>query len=164
MIVRALTAADALAFRTIRLEALKLHPDAYGSTLAQWENLPQSAYIKRIEDGVLFGLFTENGLEGTLAYDRENGLNARHRAGIHAVYIRKKLRGRGGLEMLLRAAVERARADGVVQLELSVVETNARAHDAYARNGFVRYAVSPRAILFKGRFLDEILLIRRLDD
>ncbi len=164
MIVRALTAADALAFRAIRLEALRLHPDAYGSTLAQWEKLPQSAYVRRIEDGVLFGLFTDKGLEGLLAYDRETGENALHRAGIHAVYIRKKLRGQGGLELLLRAAVERARADGVVQLELAVAETNSRAHDAYARNGFVRYAVTPRAMLFKGRFLDEILLIRRLDD
>lgn len=163
MHVRRLTAADAIAFRQIRLEALRLHPDAYGSTLAQWEPMPQSAYVKRIESGVLYGLFTDNGLEGTLAYDRDDGFNARHRAGIHAVYIRKTLRGKGGIDLLIRAAVELAQTDGVVQLELGVTETNTRAYDAYVRNGFGRYAVIPRAILFKGRYLDEIQLIRKLD-
>jgi GNAT superfamily N-acetyltransferase len=125
--------------------------------------MPQSAYVQRIESGVIFGLFTDKGLEGTLAYDRETGINARHRAGIHAVYIRKALRGKGGIDLLIKAAVERARADGVVQLELAVVESNDRAYDAYVRNGFGRFAVVPRAILHKAQYLDEILLIRRLD-
>jgi ribosomal protein S18 acetylase RimI-like enzyme len=163
MMVRPLTAADALAFRQIRLEALRLHPEAYGSTLAEWERLPQAAYVARIEDGVIFGLFTEKGLDGILAYDRLKGGHERHRAGIHAVYVRKPLRGKGGADLLLSACVERARADGVVQLELAVAETNTRAQDFYARHGFARYAVSPRALLVKNRYLDELHLIRRLD-
>ncbi len=162
--IRQLTAADAIAFRTLRLEALEYHPEAYGSTLANWQDLPRSAYVARIESGVIFGLFVEGRLEGMLALDPETGGNARHRAGIHAVYIRKTLRGKGGIDLLLRAAVDRARELGIAQLELAVVETNTRAQDAYVRNGFARFGVTPRAILFKGRYLDEILLIRRLDD
>lgn len=163
MTVRPLTAADALAFRDIRLECLRLHPDAFGSTLADWRDKTQADYIRRIEDGVIFGLFTEKGLGGLLAYDREKGGNARHRAGIHAVYLRKDLRGRGAIDQLIAAAVEQARRDGVTQLELAISESNARAGAAYARNGFVRYAVTPRALLVDGRYLDEIHMIRRLD-
>ncbi|MBI1415670.1 MAG: GNAT family N-acetyltransferase [Limimaricola sp.] len=164
MIVRQLTPADALAFRHVRLEALRLHPDAFGSTLADWQGLPESAYVQRIEGSVIFGLFTDKGLEGILAYDRERGGNCRHRAGLHAIYVRKGLRGKGGADMLMQAAIARARADGVVQLELSVSETNARAYDFYWRHGFVRYAVSPRALLVKDRYLDELNLCKRLDD
>lgn len=164
MTVRRLTAADALAFRHVRLEALRLHPDAYGSTLTQWEALPESRYIQRLENGVVFGLWTEKGLEGLLAYDREDGHNARHRASLHAVYVRKRLRGKGAVDLLIEAAIAQGRADGLAQIELSVAETNTRAYDAYARHGFVRFGVIPRALLVKGRYVDEIQLIRRLDD
>jgi GNAT superfamily N-acetyltransferase len=163
MDVRALTAADAAEFRHIRLEMLRLHPTAYGSTLANWQDLPESAYAARIEDGVIFGLWTDAGLQGTLAYDREKGGNARHRAGIHAVYVRDAMRGRGGIDSLIAAAVDLAGNDGVTQLEMAVVETNERALGAYLRNGFVRFAVTPRAVLYDGRHLDEVHLMRRLD-
>ena len=162
-IVRPLTPADALAFRTVRLEALEAHPGAYGSTFADWAGLPQSAYIRRIEEGVIFGLFTAKGLEGLMAYDRETGGNARHRASLHAVYIRKALRGSGAADLLLDAAVARAEADRVVQLELSVAEDNARALAFYTGRGFSRIGVVPRALEVGGRFVDEILLMRRLD-
>ena len=163
MIVRPLTAADALAFRDVRLEALKLHPGAYGATFADWARRPQRAYIARIEDGVIFGLFTAKGLEGTLSYDRRKGGNDRHRAGIHTVYLREALRGSGAAKLMLDAAIDRARADGVAQIELAVIEDNPRAAAFYARNGFVRYAVTPRALLVDGRYRDQVDLIRRLD-
>ncbi|GGL63380.1 GNAT family N-acetyltransferase [Wenxinia marina] len=163
MKVRPLTPADAVAFRYVRLEALERHPGAYGSTLADWQGLPLSAYVRRIEDGVIFGLWTDRGLEGLLAYDRDKGGNARHRASLHAVYVRDTLRGQGAGEALLDAAVERATADGVRQLELTVAEDNDGAIAFYARHGFEEYARLPRALYVDGAFVDEIAMVRRLD-
>ncbi len=163
MIVRPLAAADAPAFRDIRLKALKEHPTAYGSTYAEWADLSLDAFTCRIESGVLFGLFAQETLQGTLAYDREAGGNARHRAGIHAVYLRPEIRGQGGIDRLLRAAIAQARQEGVIQLELAVAHTSLGAIRAYRRNGFVQFATTPRAILSDGVFHDELHMILRLE-
>ena len=163
MIVRPLTAADAAALQVIRLEMLTLHPGAYGSTLANWADLPLEAYAARIESCVLFGLWTDAGLQGTLAYDREAGGNARHRAGIHAVYVRAALRGSGAIDALMQAAIAQARVDGLAQLELTVSADNAPAVAAYARLGFVQVAVWPRALCVAGRFVDEVVMVLALD-
>lgn len=161
--VRPLTAADAVAFRDVRLEALEREPGAYGSTHADWAALPLSRYVARIEGCVVFGLFTEAGLEGILAYDREGGGNARHRAAIQSVYVRGHLRGTGAVDALLKAAIAQGRAEGVVQLELSVAVGNTAAIAAYARHGFERVAVWPRALCHGGRYEDEALMILRLE-
>jgi RimJ/RimL family protein N-acetyltransferase len=163
MIARALTAADAMAFREIRLDCLRRHPGAFGSTLADWQDKTEDDYVARIEAGVIFGLFVDGGLQGLLAYDRERGGNARHRAGIHAVYIRADHRGQGGIDLLLQAAVGQARSDGVLQLELTVAADNAPAIRAYERAGFVRVGVLPRALRVGQAFVDEVYLILRLD-
>lgn len=164
MKVRQLTSADAQDFRKVRLDALQLHPDAYGSTYAQWKDLPLDHYEQRIDRAVLIGLFKGADLVGTLAYDREMGGNARHRVGIHAVYIDASVRGQGGIDLLVSAAVDQGMRDGVLQLELSVSETNKRAFAAYVRLRFEQTGVTPRASLIDGRFLDEIQMVRRLDD
>lgn len=163
MIVRPLTEADALAFRIVRLEALRLHPDAYGSTLADWERMPNSAFVERIRSGVVFGLFTDKGLEGLLAYEREKGGNTRHRASLYTIYVRKSLRGSAAADMLMEAAIAQARADKVVQLELLVSETNSRAQAFYRRHGFEPYAVIPRALCVKGQYVDEVCMVLNLD-
>ncbi|SHI61947.1 GNAT family N-acetyltransferase [Wenxinia saemankumensis] len=162
--IRPLTAADAVAFRHVRLEALARHPEAYGSTLSDWSGRPNGAFVARLEQGTVFGLWTGRGLEGTLAYAREAGGNTRHRATITTLYLRERLRGQGGAEALMEAAIARARADGVAQLELTVAEGNAVARRFYARSGFEEVARLPRALRVAGRDMDEILLILRLDE
>ncbi len=164
MMVRALTRADAEAFREIRLEALQTHPAAYGSTYAQWRDLPLSHYIDRIEGGLLLGLWADEGLQGILAYDRDMGGNALHRAALHAVYLRPAVRGTGAFDRLIAAAVAQARADGVTQLELAVSQGNTRARNAYARLGFAQYGMTPRALRIDGRYVDEILMMRQIGD
>ncbi|SMY08014.1 GNAT family N-acetyltransferase [Flavimaricola marinus] len=161
--VRPLTGADAVAFRFVRLEALTRHPEAYGSVVADWQGQPLSAYVDRIESAVIFGLFTDKGLEGLLAYTRETG-NAAHRAALNAAYVRETRRGSGAFAAMLEAALDQARADGVAQVELMVSVENAAAKAAYARAGFEVAAIWPRALCVEGRYVDEALMIRRMDD
>lgn len=161
--VRPLTAADAVAFRVVRIEALTQAPGAYGSTLDDWARLPLSAYVARIEDGTVFGLFTPRGLEGLLAYDREKGGHARHRASLHAAYVREGLRGTGAVDALIAAVLDRARADALTQIELTVSEDNAPARAVCRRHGFVETGVLPRALCIDGAFLDEVAMVLRLD-
>ncbi|MDG1116502.1 MAG: GNAT family N-acetyltransferase [Flavimaricola sp.] len=173
--VRVLRAGDVTAFREIRLEALLHHPGAYGSTYAQWVDQPIEHYLSRIDDGGIFGLFVDELLQGILAYDRETGGNARHRASLHAAYVRPPLRGKGAIDALVGAVVARGRSDGLAQLELTVAADHPAAEAAYRRCGFVPVARFPRAMVRSGvepemggqaaqdGYVDEILMILALD-
>jgi ribosomal protein S18 acetylase RimI-like enzyme len=162
--VRRLNAADAEAFREIRLEGLRLDPDAFGSALSDHINRPLDHFRKRLTGSNVVGCFDGTRLMGIAAYNREQGGNTRHRAMITSVYVRPEARGQGRMAAILAELEAIGRRDGVLQLELHVALDNAAGIAAYERAGYERHGVSPRAILSGGRFIDEVLMVRRLDD
>ncbi len=168
--IRRLTGADAAAFRALRLEALRLAPGAYGSTLADWQHEGIDRFAARIADGWIAGAFDDGRdeafggeLVGVAALDREPGTNVRHRAGISAVYVTPAARRCGFARRLLERLAQEAADQGVVQLELQVAAENRAAMALYEKAGFQRHGLIPRALLVQGRFIDEVLMIRRLD-
>lgn len=163
-VVRRLTPADVIAFRVVRLEALRLQPDVYRTILSDWDRLPLAAYIDQIEKKVIFGLFTGKGLEGIMAYRRGTGGNERHRAEVHATYIRQTLRRRGAGRTMFAAVRRQARGDGVVQITLSLSAQNTAARSFWEHLGFAHYATTPRGFCVDGIYFDELHMIRRLDD
>ena len=168
--IRQLTGADAAAFRSLRLEALQLAPEAYGSTLADWQDEGIDRFAARIADSWVAGAFDDaldgglvGGLVGVAALDRERGANVRHRGLVTAVYVAPAVRRCGfALAMLARLAQEAA-DQGVLQLELQVAAENRTAMALYENAGYQRHGLIPRALLVQGRFIDEVLMIRRLD-
>lgn len=163
MILRRLNRDDAAAYADIRLESLRESPDAYGSTLADWEHAPLSAFAERTDTSFVVGAFDGATLCGISVLDREKGGNTRHRALITAVFVRSGLRGNGIAVAMVNHLAEVARDAGALQVELNVLVTNAPAVRAYESAGFVVAGVHPRAILSRGTFFDELLMIRHLD-
>lgn len=158
-VVRRLTAADAVAFRAVWLEALRLHPEVHGTTLADWTRRPLSAYVERMEQGAVFGLFTARGLEGLVAWQRVQAGNARHRAEIAAAYVRAHLRRRGAGRAMLAEALKQAQAEGLVQVAVSVTSADPGGLAFWEDAGFVHYATLPRGYRVEGRYLDAWHLI-----
>jgi ribosomal protein S18 acetylase RimI-like enzyme len=161
--IRQLTEADVAAFRSLRLEALQLAPEAYGSTLADWQDAGTDRFAARIADSWVAGAFDGGDLVGVAALDRERGTNVRHRAAITAVYVTPAARRRGHAGALLDRLAAEAAAQGIVQLELHVAAENGAAIALYERAGFQNHGLIPRALLVQGRFIDERVMIRRLD-
>ncbi len=160
MIIRRLGPADAAAFRRIRLDALRDTPDAYGSIYDDWADAPETTFADRTRSGFVAGAFEGEALVGLSVMDREKGGNTRHRALVTAVYVRPNARGQGIAAAMLAA---NAAAEGIVQLELHVLVTNEAAIRVYEAAGYERAGLCPRAILSRGLFFDELLMIRRLD-
>ncbi len=79
------------------------------------------------------------GVVGCLQYTRIHGLSrtGAARAQIEAVRVRADRRGAGVGEMLMRAAIERARAEGCSLVQLTTDRVRADAHRFYERLGFV---------------------------
>jgi RimJ/RimL family protein N-acetyltransferase len=161
--VRRLTARDAREFRDLRLESLRLHPEAYGSRLSDWDEQPPSAFADRLSRSHVFGLLEAGSLVGIAALDRERGGNTNHRGLVTAVYVRAAHRGRGGLARLMDAVESAGRGMGLVQIELTVADDNAAARNGYLRAGYRPVATLPRALRDAAGFRDEILMILTLD-
>src|SRR5689334_2437393 len=78
--IRALTSADVEAYRAIRLEALRLEPEAYASSYQEESSRPE-IFRERLEGklgGTTFGAFAAEEIVGTAGGVREDRLKTRH--------------------------------------------------------------------------------------
>lgn len=162
MSVRALEAADVEEFRTLRLEALRLHPDAFGSSYAEESQETLTDFAAKIARGGLFGGFVEGRLQGMAGFFVPNAAQLRHKGTLGAMYVREALRG-GGLATFIVETVLTQAKERVEQVQLAVAARNERAIRFYTRMGFARYATEPRALKVGRTYIDEILMVRFFD-
>jgi RimJ/RimL family protein N-acetyltransferase len=73
------------------------------------------------------------------------------------------MRGTGAALALMEAAVEHARGE-VLQVHLMVGAHNEPATRLYEKAGFTRYGTDPRALYVNGRYIDEHMMVRFLDE
>ena len=157
------------AWRTLRLRALREHPDAFGASYEDEAANGSASRRQRFEasargeGSAIFGAFDGDALVGIGGVIRSDGRKDAHRATIWGMYVAPEARGRGAGQSLVHAAVETARAWGCAQVHLTVVIGNGTAERLYRRAGFEAYGVDPRALYVDGHYLDELLMVRFLD-
>ena len=160
---RRLAAADAEAYRSLRIEGLKLSPASFGSSLAEEIDMPASAWAERLDKGFAFGLFDARALVGIAGFYCEGMRNTEHRGQLVGVYLTPAARGRGGADLLIATVIAEAR-NHVLQLHLAVTQSNPTARRLYERHGFVTYGEDPRGLKVDGVFYDDYLMVLRLDE
>lgn len=163
LVVRQLVAADAVAFRDIRLEGLRVNPEAFGSTYDSEARNGIDAFEGTIGRNFIAGAFMEGTLVGVAGLYVLQGPKVGHRGNIWGVFVRPPARGHGVGRALLELLLEHAR-QRVRQVHLSVVTTNPAAVALYQRHGFVTYGTEPRALLVEGTPYDEHLMVCVLDE
>ncbi len=162
--IRRLTQDDVDAYRAIRLEALTDYPESYGTSPDSFAARPRDALEAMLDRMAVFGVVTEAGaLAGIVAYARDDGEREAHRGWLLQVYVRPEMRGTGASLALLEAAVEHARRE-VIQLHLMVGAHNAPAIRLYEKAGFRTYGTDPRCLNVNGRYIDEHMMVRFLDE
>lgn len=156
--IRRLQPEDQVAFRDIRLEGLRLHPEAFGASLEEEERLSPEEIAGRIGRGVIFGGFdSDERLAGVIGLARSNPAKIRHTASIWGMYVRQQARGTGLAKSLLADAM----AEGKTMcrsLRLSVVSSNLAAIRLYQSMGFSQWAVDTEALKVADTYYDEILM------
>jgi GNAT superfamily N-acetyltransferase len=157
------------AYRDLRLEALRLHPEAFGADYETCRAWPDSEWEKRVERGAgaassitFVAEAPDDALAGMTGVFRGDGSKAQHGGLIWGVYVREAWRGRGVADALLGACLGWAREHGLRWVKLAAVTTNAPAIRLYARHGFSVYGVEPEVIFTGGIYHDELLMVRRL--
>ncbi len=155
--VRQLTASDAEAFREIRLEGLRLNPEAFGSTFENEEFAALDKYLCWIANSQIFGAFDGPQIVGTAAFGVLAGPKDSHKGWLRAMYVRPSHRRTGASRLLVQAVIDAARSR-VEQIQLSVVSENLPAIRLYESFGFVQYGLEKRALKQNGRYFDEIFM------
>jgi RimJ/RimL family protein N-acetyltransferase len=159
--IRALAAADAEAYRAIRLEALQQVPDAFASSYEEESTRPLEVFRERLAGkfgGITFAAFADGEIAGTAGALREDRLKTSHKLLLVGVYVRPAFRGRGLGEGLVARVLQHARElGGIAVVQLKVACDNRPASALYERLGLSVYGIERKAIKLGERFIDEEL-------
>lgn len=161
MTVRPSTEGDVEAVRELRLEALQLHPEAFGSSFEEESAFDAATWRARSLSSERFTLFLAEhegqllGMAGLLLDDK---LKTRHIGRLVSVYVRPAVRGHGVAQNLIAACLERAVGAGATVVFLGVGSGNEPALRCYRRAGFTEYGLEPRSLRVEGVYVDETLM------
>jgi len=164
--IRPLTKADAAAYKALRLEGLRLAPEAFSAAYEDKILRSEEDFARRIPaapPSAIFGAFQGTDLIAMTGFLVPAGRKERHKAMVWGIYVSPTGRGQGLAKRLLQAAIDRARTvEGLEILQLGVGVTNEAAKAVYDAAGFEVYGVERKALkLGPGRYVDEEL--RMLD-
>ena len=167
-LIRPLTAADVLPYKSLRDEALACAPEAFGDDHAASVNRPASAYAQRFgapASGHFFlGAFAPDGpLLGCIGCERELLPQQQHSARLVSMMVAPAAQRRGIGQQLLAACIEQAaQVAGLEQLTLSVTASNHHVVRLYERAGLRAWGLLPRAIVVQGAGYDQLHMVRLL--
>lgn len=154
--IRQLKPADALLFRTLRLEALATSPDSFGSNVSREEAFPMEVWEERTSrTAFAFELVTLPGSapgDKSTLHERAVGMVAYHwveqgeapLAHLVGLWVHPEHRGKGLGSALVEWVVEQVFSSGAVsaeqgrKLQLGVGERNDEVISMYERLGFRR--------------------------
>ncbi len=163
--IRVLGTADADDYRRIRLDALRLHPDAFGAAYEDEVLLDRTQFAKRLATPgfTRFGGFAGDELVGLAGLQLQPGAKQRHKARLFSMYVDAAHRRSRLASQLVEAVISRARNAGALVLQLSVSAGNVPAQRLYRTMGFRCTGVERRSLKVGDRFYDEELMALDLD-
>lgn len=161
--IRRLTPEDAFALARLRRESLENDPRSFGATSGDDPHGSEDAFrlsLARVDELAAFGAFGADGeLVGIVGLTRSPKGKRRHTATVFGLYTAPAWRRRGLARRLLEQVIGLARQwPGVEQVKLSVTTAAPGARRLYEDLGFRQWGLEPRAILWGGRYEDEVYL------
>lgn len=161
--IRRLQAADAAAFKALRLAGFQGNPGEFRVAPEDEAGLTPQQVAERLERAYVAGGWSGNRLVGIAGLTRYEGRKLDHRALLWGMYLAPEARGSGLAGALVDDVLAEARRRGLRQVLLTVAAPNARAIRLYETRGFVRYGVEPGAVRQPDGFMDEVLMVCHLD-
>lgn len=166
--IRPVRDTDLAAMRVLRLEALRFHPLAFTADLSEAEARTDAEWLAWMRgrggdaDALMVAEAADGRLIGMTGIYTPPEPKLRHSGVIWGVYVREAYRRQGIGSALLRACLDWAASHGLRLVRLSSIADNPAARASYERAGFVPYGVEPDAVMYEGRYYDEVLMYRRV--
>jgi RimJ/RimL family protein N-acetyltransferase len=138
---------DAKAYRRIRLESLKAHPESFGATYEeqskQLQLMFEEALERPVDDRFVIGAFDQDelvGIFGFVPFVLESFQEIEHAGTLIQMYVKSTHRGmKGGLNLTTAVIKEAFKIPGIEQLILGVRKNNLSAIRVYEQAGFQSY-------------------------
>jgi ribosomal protein S18 acetylase RimI-like enzyme len=159
-VLRRLGRDDWVAWRALRLEALRTHPECFGAAWEAESRQPAAWFAERLDSNHVIGGWRADVLAGVAGVQFPASAKQRHKATLWGMYVRPEARRLGLATALVEAAVAAARGR-VEEVRLAVVATNAAALALYRAAGFRAYATDPRALKVGDAYYDDVLMVLR---
>ena len=156
---------DMPAFRPLRLQALRDHPEAFSADYEVHkaaDNANWGRYFDFGENAIIHFAFQAKNLIGMTGVRLDTSPKTKHNANIWGVYLLPTWRGHGIARALIHDCCDWARERGALIARLGVTTTNQSALRCYEGCGFKITGTDPKAILVDGKFYDEYLMAREL--
>jgi len=166
---RSLTVSDMPAFRALRLDALRSHPEAFVPAYEEERSVDpallgagvQTAWIS--DGSFMLGAYRHDRLVGVVGVRRSSRYKQRHRATLWILFTQPSMQGHGLGRLLLEAALDRCwRTPGLELLHLTVGSESAAARHLYISVGFQPYGMDLQAMKLEDRYIDVELMALRL--
>ena len=155
-----LTAADAAAYRDLRLQGLHDHPEAFGASWADEAARPLPWFADRLDRNAVFGADgADGGLAGVAGLVIPESPKLRHKGTLWGMFVRPEAQG-AGLGRVLVAGVLAHAGTVVEEVQLTVGACNEAAVRLYSGAGFRTYGRELRALKLDGRYYDSLLMAR----
>ena len=156
--IRRLEADDVAAYRELRLEGLKTHPELFGSAWEDEIEKPAAWWAERLESNTVFGGWSDgSALLGVAGFSVPGTAKQRHKGILWGMYVRPDARGTGLAASLLQRVIEHARPC-VEEIRLTVMASNAAARRLYSAAGFEAYGLERRALKVGDDYYDDLLM------
>jgi ribosomal protein S18 acetylase RimI-like enzyme len=157
------------------LEGYELHPDAFGSSVAERAALPLKWWEERLVPdpaapgsqpaSLVLGAFEEEELAGVVGLAFETREKTRHKALLFGMCVPPKFRRLGLGRRLVLAALKEAQArPGLRLVQLTVSATNHAARTLYEQCGFMEFGLEPLAMAFGGELIAKVHMWCELGD
>lgn len=162
--IRRLERSDLADFRSVRLDALRLHPEAFGSSYEEEAHEALEEFARFLaRPCATFGAVAGDTLVGIAGLHVSPRLKQRHRGKLVGVYVDAAFRRSGLARGLTETVISAARQARLRSLSLAVTVGNAPARRLYASLGFQSYGIERRTLLVNGVLHDEELMALDLD-
>ncbi len=163
--IRRLTQSDLAAYRAIRLDALRWHPEAFGSSYEEEVDYAPEEFARHLDPpGCMVGAMAGDRLIGIAGLYVPTRRKQKHKGTLVAVYVDAAHRRGGIARGLVEAIIGQARQQHLRLLELTVTVGNDVARQLYVQLGFRTYGIERRSLLVEGVLYDEELMALVLDD
>ncbi|MFD1797526.1 GNAT family N-acetyltransferase [Paracoccus aurantiacus] len=125
-------------WRAIRLEALRNAPEAFGSSLDDWQDRPLSDFADRLSGCAMWAAGSRPGEPRAVAsWERDISPAEPDLGWVMSVYVAPDMRGRGLSDAIFAQLARDAARAGMTRLGLHVGQNNDPAQALYRRAGFI---------------------------
>ncbi|MGG0736303.1 N-acetyltransferase family protein [Niallia taxi] len=162
MEIKVLEKKDADVYIKLRLEALKLSPEAFASSYEEEKEFTIETFENRLSNSSSYtlGAFENGELLGVVTLQLEQKAKLKHRINIFAMYVAVGNRGHGVGKKLLKEAITRSKQmNGIEAIYLTVGAANQPAKNLYKSLGFATYGIDKKALKIDNTYFDEELMV-----